>query len=387
MLRLRLVNFISHALCARKRTPATTVVETLAAILVSLVAFAVTETAARAAEYHMDVIGSLGGSYARARAINGDRIVGYGYTSANVEHAFLYDGALMDDLGTLGGAASRAYDVNASGLTGGWAQTSSGITSPVLWGPSGIVELPTLGSPGGTVWAVDDLGRAVGSSYVSAGVYRATLWQGSVAGDLSTFGGSNSVAYDINVHGQIVGAAQDANGTQWAALWDGESPPVSLGGLAGSTGSAARGINDQGQIIFWNYGLSRASFWDAAQMIDLGTLGGEESWAYGLNNAGQVVGWGELDSGIYHAFVWADDNGNGLTDPNEMQDLGTLGGLFSSAYGISDQGVIVGYAQDTNYQWQAVRWTPVPEPATAYLLVLGVAALFWQTKRCGRASR
>jgi probable HAF family extracellular repeat protein len=98
-------------------------------------------------------------------------------------------------------------------------------------------------------------------------------------------------------------------------------------------------------------------------VTDLGTLGGIESWAYGLNNLGHVVGWAELPAGNYHAFVH---------DGGEMIDLGTLGGMFSSAYAINDEGVIVGYAQDASGQWQAVRWVPVPEPATWSLAIMAL---------------
>ncbi len=70
-------------------------------------------------------------------------------------------------------------------------------------------------------------------------------------------------------------------------------------------------------------------------VIDLGTLGATPSSAYGLNNNGQVVGSSYVNSRTYHAFLYSGGT---------MIDLGTLGGNNSQGIGINDSGQVVGQA-------------------------------------------
>ena len=75
------------------------------------------------------------------------------------------------------------------------------------------------------------------------------------------------------------------------------------------------------------------------------------------NSAGQIVGYSNTLSGQNHAFLWDAVNG--------LQDLGTLGGLTSYAYGINDAGQIVGKASNNH----AYRLTPISlNPAIMLLL-------------------
>jgi probable HAF family extracellular repeat protein len=75
---------------------------------------------------------------------------------------------------------------------------------------------------------------------------------------------------------------------------------------------------------------------EAYEPIDLGTLGGDRSYAYGINARGQIVGSSEIIPGQRyprHAFLW--ENG-------EMTDLGTLGGDASWAGAINNRGQVIG---------------------------------------------
>lgn len=72
-------------------------------------------------------------------------------------------------------------------------------------------------------------------------------------------------------------------------------------------------------------------------VADLGTLGGIRSSAFGVNEFGAIVGTSAKPDGATRGFIY--DNGS-------LSEVGTFGGRDSMAYAISDLGTVTGRAQD-----------------------------------------
>jgi probable HAF family extracellular repeat protein len=113
-------------------------------------------------------------------------------------------------------------------------------------------------------------------------------------------------------------------------------------------GSKATAVNDLGQAVV-NYN-NRAYLWNfSGGLTDLDDLGGGKSFAYGINNQGQVVGESYINTTNKRAFLW---------QGGVMQDLGALNGdVNSSAKSINNQGQVVGYSEAAGGTQVAFLWT------------------------------
>ena len=267
------------------------------------------------------------------------------------------------DLGLFpGGTISNAFGVNDHGQVMGVGNANGSVTHGFLWTKkAGMSDLGTLG--GGTyssAQAINDATQIVGQAATNHASADAFLWTNGIMQDLGTLGGTASQANAINFdpqtdsYNQIAGWSRTSDDSEYhSVIWDASLNIVDLGTLGG-TNSYAFGNNCNGQVVGTSAtagGSFDAFLWDSTHgMQDLGTLGGTMAQANGINCFGVIAGSSSLTGDVQtDAFVYA--NGN-------MMDVGNLGGSLSQAYAINDAGQVVGYSHTTgDADRHAFLWT------------------------------
>ncbi len=206
--------------------------------------------------------------------------------------------------------------------------------------------------------------------------------------NLGTLGGNTgyytSWGQAINDLGEVTGRSEGPNG-QHAFLWT-DGSMTDLGTLRpNDQESSGLGINNHGDVVGYSYGPGRAALWRNGQVSDLGTLG-LDSIAYAINGAVQIVGSSQPSPAESHAVLWQNGElidltttynapmggaldinavgqivGEGirLEPDGTITELGTLGGPWTLASALNDQGQVVGRSQRGNgsdYDWHAFHW-------------------------------
>jgi probable HAF family extracellular repeat protein len=206
--------------------------------------------------------------------------------------------------------------------------------------------------------------------------------------DLGTQGSDNlGCAMSVNNHGwteimagNLVPGQQDSllgtllNGR---ALIDVDGLKIDLGTLGGSNSWMNWGqINDRGQVVGYSEtavpdpdgedvcgfgtGLTcRPFLWQKGQMRALPTVGGNNGQASGINNRGQIAGFAEttvIDSGCPPGPPYKTTSPV-LWEKGKAQPLPTVGSDPDGiAYGINDQGQAVGYSGTCTAALHALLW-------------------------------
>ncbi len=215
-----------------------------------------------------------------------------------------------------------------------------------------ITDLGTLsGQRSSNAQDISDNGVVVGQSDGSNDY--PFVWQSGLMMKISPLPGGESgisVALGVSNTGQVVGQSQTTppagqSYLQQAFSWQ-SGMTFALPVLPDSSTSYAQKVNNSGQIVGGAFTSDnyRAVLWQNGAVYDLGfppNGGFDYSFAYGINNQGFIVGAADGPDGHIHPFLWTPTTTNGtsgtmtLIGPSEV-------GRDAFAYGINDKNQVVG---------------------------------------------
>lgn len=307
--------------------------------------------------YTIKNLGTLGGNYSRARAINNvGQTVGSSRTSSGQVHAFLYQAGVMKDLGALAGGLSEANDINDAGVVVGYSTVLSGAERAVRWQGGVKKNLGTLGGRSSRATGINEDGVIVGWAETTSGDKHAFVWKNGVMSDIGTLGGKVSQANGINNAGRVVGWSTTASGEDHAFSWNGKfqdlgndgrefgvAMAVNSGRIVGYVGPALDAEGGEREMI--------TPFVFSAGVTTVFGTGQISSYAHDVNPDGIVVGGDEdvrTEYGNANAWVRRSDG--------TLQHLPELADGHAMAMGINQFGTIVGFSAPADGWTRAVIW-------------------------------
>ncbi|WP_188080055.1 autotransporter domain-containing protein [Neorhizobium sp. P12A] len=180
-------------------------------------------------------------------------------------------------------------------------------------------------------------------------------WRAQSLGTFAT--GTESLANAISEDGStVVGWGDTATSLTHAFVWNATDQVLQdINNNGVFTTSSATLVSADGSVVAGSGTVSSQTHgfrWTTADgMIDVGVLNGSNGTSLnGISRDGQVL-IGTSLGGVAHAVRY-------VASSASLDDLGTLGGSYSSALGVnSDGSVVVGYSADNAGVDQGFRWT------------------------------
>ena len=262
--------------------------------------------------------------------------------------------------------------INNSLTIGGFSgnPTSVGFTLKL---PSSLTSQNFPGSTSSMVTGINSFGSTSGI-YVDAG--GTTHGYTDISGTFTTVDQAGTLfnqALGINDSNVTVGyssATDPAGATGQTAYSQSGGTFTNINALLPSNvNSQAVGINNAGEIV---------GFYQPTATTDLGFLdkngvistidpfGSAITQALGINNEGEIVGFYTDAGGVQHGYI---DNGGVFTT------LDPPGSQSTTINGLNDRGDLVGFFTDPNDNVVGFVASPVPEPSTWAMMLIGFAGL------------
>ncbi len=229
-----------------------------------------------------------------------------------------------------------------------------------------VTDLGTLGGTASGAVAISSSGIIVGQSFTAGNAENVAFEysNGQMNSLAPALGGISSTAVAVNDSGQTVGTIASENlygGYNEQAYLYTNGQVTILPELAGAqTYPTPTGINDSGEVV----GFSPISTGEDAVtqaflyhggMQALGP-GSNFSYAYGINNNGEIVGGANNSNGGYDLFS---DNGTTMTDLGALPGSTNLGKPWSEGLAVSNNGQITGQAISSAFIYSNGTYTSV----------------------------